>query len=525
MLSSGLGPIDISHDHVTLRMLYAPSINRRAWPGLLGGLSATWRLVVKSAPTRGTVPAKACDRSSPSNHTWRGGAMARVLIAGGGIGGLAAALSVAGSGHQAVVLERNATFAELGAGIQLAPNGIWALDRLGVGDRIRTSAVHIDELRFMDGLSGEHVISMPLGQEYQDRFGSPYVVAHRGDLYGVLLAACQDEPDIELCASSTVVGYEQDATGVRAGLSTGERIPGDALIGADGIRSTIRRQVVRDGEPRVAGITVYRAIVPMEVVPADLRWNAVSWWTGPGRHFVHYPVAGGRYLNLAPSHEDGASRAAAGIPVHARHVQGLFAEFAETPRRLLALGTDWKSWVLADRNPVQTWSDGRVVLLGDAAHPMLHYVAQGACQALEDAVLLGNLLECNANELPARFEAYAALRRERTAEITYLARRSIRLWHCAGPAAAERNRTLGAMSPSELHDWVAWMHRPPVNYGSIFQERGVAEGDAFQSQVRQAGYSFAQACGGGEEGDDWFGADQDLDRGGERVQQPGERGG
>ncbi len=386
--------------------------------------------------------------------------MARIVIVGGGIGGLAAALSVATRDHQVEVLEQRPEFAELGAGIQLAPNGIHALDQLGLGSRIRASAVHIDELRFMDGLSGERVTAMPLGPDYQGRFGAPYVVAHRGDLHGLLLSACQERPNIRLRPGSAVAGYEQDGAGVRAVLDTGRRVAADALVGADGVRSAVRRQLVGDGEPRVVGITVYRAIVPMELVPDDLRWNAVTWWVGPGRHFVHYPVAGGRYLNLAPSHADGRRRAAAAVPVAAAEVRELFADFAQTPRRLLAHGTGWRSWALIDREPVRTWTDGRVVLLGDAAHPMLHYVAQGACQALEDAVALGELLDVPPDELAGAFETYAALRRERTAAITRLARQSIRLWHCSGEAAAERNRVLAAMPPAELHDRVAWLHQP-----------------------------------------------------------------
>ncbi len=174
-------------------------------------------------------------------------------------------------------------------------------------------------------------------------------------------------------------------------LDTGEVVAGDAVIGADGIHSVIRRQMLDDGEPRNSGITVYRAIIPMETVPEELRWNTVTWWAGPHCHFVHYPIAGGRFLNLAASFDDHAPTPFSGVPVSADRVRRTFAMLGETPQRLLDLGTDWKSWVLVDRDPVDDWTDGRVVLMGDAAHPMLHYAAQGACQALEDAVVLGEL--------------------------------------------------------------------------------------------------------------------------------------
>jgi salicylate hydroxylase len=383
--------------------------------------------------------------------------MARLIIVGGGIGGLATALSVAARGHRVTVLERSDDFTELGAGIQLAPNGIHALDRLGIGEAVRRSATHIDELRFMDGVTGQHVVSMPLTGEYRRRFGNPYVVVHRGDLYRLLLDACRASTSIELRASSAVTGYRQDGASATALLDTGERLTADAVIGADGIHSALRRQLIGDGEPRVSGITVYRAIIPIEQVPPDLHWNSVTWWAGPKCHFVHYPIGGGRYLNLAASSDNGVTEAFAGVPVATELVH---REFARLPAaaRLLALGRDWRSWVLVDRDPVDNWSDGRVALLGDAAHPMLHYAAQGACLALEDAVLLGDLLDCSADEFGQRFEKYNAQRRERTARVQLIARESVRLWHPGGDEAIARNRLLSGMSATRLHDYVAWMH-------------------------------------------------------------------
>ena len=382
--------------------------------------------------------------------------MAKLVVVGGGIGGLSTALSVARRGHRVVVLERG-EFAEFGAGIQLAANGIHALNRLGID--VRATAVHVDELRFMDGVTGDHVASVPVTGEYERRFGNPYLVAHRGDLYRLLLAACRDSPGIVLRSHVRVTGYEQAGSGsASAVLTTGERVTGDALIGADGIHSAIRRQLVGDGPPRISGITVYRAIVPMAEIPASLRWPAVTWWAGPGCHFVHYPIAGGAFLNLAASDDNGATEAIAGVDVPASDVLARLSSLARTPRRLLELGRDWKSWVLVDRPPVPNWTDGRVTLLGDAAHPMLHYAAQGACQALEDAVLLGDLLDCSATELGARFEKYNASRRERTARIQRVSVESIALWHPTGPAATARNATLSAMSTKDFHDELAWMH-------------------------------------------------------------------
>lgn len=381
--------------------------------------------------------------------------MSKIVVVGGGIGGLSTALSVARRGHRAVVLERG-EFAEFGAGIQLAPNGIHALDRLGID--VRGSGVHVDELRFMDGVTGTHVASVPVSGEYESRFGNPYLVVHRGDLYRLLLAACRAHPSITLRAGTYVTGYEQTPATAAAIDDTGERWVGDALVGADGIRSTIRGQLVGDGPPRVSGITVYRAIVPMAQVPPSLRWRSVTWWAGPKCHFVHYPIAGGDYLNLAASDDNQATTAVAGVDVPAARVLSRLSALSETPTRMLRLGREWKSWVLVDRPPVENWTDGRVTLLGDAAHPMLHYAAQGACQALEDAVVLGEVLDCRSAELGTRFAKYNALRRDRTARIQRASTESIRLWHPAGAAAAARNALLSAMSTTDFHDELAWMH-------------------------------------------------------------------
>ncbi|MGK7235802.1 FAD-dependent monooxygenase [Streptomyces hygroscopicus] len=384
--------------------------------------------------------------------------MTTVAIAGGGIGGLATALSVSAQGHRVVVLERSDVFNELGAGIQLAPNGMHALDRLGLAAAVARIAVPVGELRFMDGVSGEHVVSMPLDERYRTRFRNAYVVVHRGDLYRLLLRACQDSDRIDLRPSCPVAGYERADRGVRVLLADGSTLTADTLVGADGLHSAVRRQLVGDGLPRNAGITVYRSIVPMDRVPKDLRHQSVTWWAGPGRHFVHYPIAGGRYLNLAPSAENQPAETFSGATVPTTVVREEFAVLCDTAQRLLDLGAEWKAWVLVDREPVDVWTDDRVALLGDAAHPMLHYAAQGACMALEDAVVLGELLDCSAAQFGARLRRYNTARRERTARVHQLARDSIGLWHARDTVATARNKALAAMSATDLYDYVAWLH-------------------------------------------------------------------
>ncbi|WP_156754449.1 3-hydroxybenzoate 6-monooxygenase [Actinokineospora pegani] len=381
-----------------------------------------------------------------------------VVVVGGGIGGLAAALSIARRGHRVDVLERAERFAEIGAGIQLGPNAFRALDRLGVGDGARARAVFIDELRFMDGTTGERVAGMPLTGAYRERFGNPYAVVHRGDLHQTLLEACRATPGVTLHAGERTTHYAQADGTATAHTARGGAFTGDAVIGADGIRSAIRAQMVGDGGPRVSGHTIYRSVIPMDRVPEDLRWNLVTLWAGPKWHFVHYPIGGGEFLNLAATRDDAATEEVTGKPVGRDFVLEQFPDLGETARRLLELGADWKSWVLCDRDPLRTWTDGRVALLGDAAHPMLQYAAQGACQALEDAVALGELLDAP-GEVPQRLEKYNADRGHRAARTQLVARElGSRLYHPAGEAALARNTMLGALTTEDLHDEVAWLH-------------------------------------------------------------------
>ncbi|QUQ64456.1 3-hydroxybenzoate 6-monooxygenase [Kutzneria sp. CA-103260] len=385
--------------------------------------------------------------------------MAEIIIAGGGIGGLACALAVAARGHQVVVLERAAEFAELGAGIQLAPNAFHALDQLGVGEAVRRRAVNVDHLELMDGVTGGLLARLPLGEDYQRRFGNLYAVVHRGDLYAPLLAACQQHDHIRLRSASAVVGYEANDAAVTCVLASGETVRGDGLVGADGIRSVVRRQLVGDGEPRVSGHTIYRSVVPMDQVPPWLRSNSVTLWAGPRWHMVRYPIADGRSLNLAITRDDGATTAVAGRPVDRNQVLSRFPELADVPRGLLEHGLDWRQWVLCDRDPIRRWAKGRVVLMGDAAHPMLQYAAQGACMALEDAVLLGALLDCAADQLPERFVRFNALRGERTARIQGVSRQiGEHIYHPAGAQAQARNLTVASMSVDDLYDRVSWLH-------------------------------------------------------------------
>ena len=299
-----------------------------------------------------------------------------VIIAGGGIGGLAAALGLARRGIASTVLERAAELGEIGAGIQIGPNAFHCFDTLGVGDEARAKAVYIDSLRLMDALSGEPIAAIPLGDDFRNHFGNPYAVVHRADLHGVLLDACRANNLIELHTRQQVCGYHQDGTSVQVECDGGEPLRGRALIGADGLNSTIRQQLVGDGPPRVSGHTTYRSVIPTEQMPQDLRWNAATLWAGPRCHIVHYPLKGWKLFNLVVTYHNDVSEAVAGKPVAREEVYRGFEQVSPRARQIIEIGNDWKLWVLCDRDPILDWVDGRVALLGDAAHPMLQYFAR-----------------------------------------------------------------------------------------------------------------------------------------------------
>jgi salicylate hydroxylase len=382
----------------------------------------------------------------------------KVLVAGGGIGGLATALALAQKGIGSLVLEKAAQLGEIGAGIQLGPNAFHCFDRLGVGAAARGMAVYIDTLRLMDAMADGEIMHIDLGETFRARFGNPYAVVHRGDLHGVLLKGCRDHALIELRTSADVVGYDQDGTGVVARLADGESVRGAALIGADGLWSNVRRQVTADGPPRVSGHTTYRSVIPTEQMPADLRWNAATLWAGPKCHIVHYPLSGWKVFNLVITYHSDAPEPVAGQPVPLDEVRRGFAHVCRRAQSIISHGRDWRMWVLCDREPTDKWVDGRVALLGDAAHPMLQYMAQGACMAMEDAVCLADSL-ARTDSLEAGLAAYRDRRVLRTTRLQLMSRAmGDHVYHPAGPHAALRNAIMSAKSQAEWLDALEWLY-------------------------------------------------------------------
>lgn len=397
------------------------------------------------------------------------GAGNRVIVAGGGIGGLALATGLSQRGIPVLVLERSAQFGEIGAGIQLGPNAFHAFDYLGVGDAARSMAVYIDNLRLMDALSGQEITRIPLGDAFRARMGNPYAVVHRGELHGVFLKACRDSDLVELRTDSAVMGFAQDANSVTALLRDGSRVTGRALIGADGLWSKVRAQMLDDGPPLVSGHTTYRSVIPTESMPEDLRWNAATLWAGPKCHIVHYPLSGWKMFNLVVTCHNDAPEPVAGKPVGRDEVRRGFEHVSPVARQVIEHGRDWKLWVLCDRDPVLTWTEGRVALLGDAAHPMLQYFAQGACMAMEDAVCLSAMLAEAPDDIEGGFRRYQDRRRLRTARVQLQSREiGEHVYHPSGAHAALRNAVMNARSADDWYDQVDWL------YGSTGLEGAVS---------------------------------------------------
>lgn len=395
----------------------------------------------------------------------------RIVIAGGGIGGLATAMGLAQKGFRSIVLEKAPELGEIGAGIQLGPNAFHAFDYLGVGDAAREMAVYIDSLRLMDAISGDEITRIPLDDAFRNRFRNPYAVVHRGDLHGVFLKACVDNDLIELRTSAEVVDYEQDGTTATAILANGERIGGMAVIGADGLWSNIRKRVVGDGKPRVSGHTTYRSVIPTEDMPEDLRWNAATLWAGPKCHIVHYPLSGWKVFNLVVTYHNDAPEPVAGKPVTHDEVRRGFEHVNPVARQIIDRGKDWKLWVLCDRDPVMNWIDGRVALLGDAAHPMLQYFAQGACMAMEDAVALSAEMEAKSGDIERVFPAYQEKRRLRTARVQLQSREiGQHIYHPSEAHAALRDAVMRAKSPDDWYDVVDWLYGSTGLEGAVSRE-------------------------------------------------------
>jgi salicylate hydroxylase len=383
---------------------------------------------------------------------------------------LTAALALARSGFRVLVLEQAERLEETGAGIQLSPNAARILIDLGLKDRLRPHAVAPLALRVRDAFSGRDIVTMPLGDFAEQRYGAPYWVIHRGDLQAALAAGVANSVDITVKLATRVEDFIADANRVTvstrgpAGLIDQH---GLALLGADGLWSVVRQRLGHEQPPHFAGRTAWRGLVAAKYVAPELREAVVHLWLGRDAHLVHYPVKGGRVVNIVVIAADSWSAPGWSEPASRAELVPRFvaARWAPQARMLVNLPEAWLKWALYDRPPLRQWSHKAVTLLGDAAHPMLPFLAQGAAMAIEDAAVAAQCLARQPDNPEAAWETYAALRRGRTRKVQSLAGRNGTRFHLAGFRRRLRDTVLQIAGGERLlahYDWLYDWRPPPA---------------------------------------------------------------
>lgn len=392
-----------------------------------------------------------------------------IIIAGAGIGGLTTALALAKKGFRVAVIEQSARIEEIGAGIQLPPNAMNVLFSLGLGYGLRPNIVAPEGIRIMKASSERPLTRVPLGHPLQLRYGAPYWMIHRGDLQAALLEAVRANPDITLTLGTKIEDYAVHAHGVTVQAHSGAEATeerGIALIGADGLWSKVRARLGKAAPPRFHRRTAWRAVVPADAVPAEAREPYINLWLGHDAHLVHYPVKAGAEINIVAIVRDRWAEPGWTTPGAREEILARFSRWswAGAARAVLAAPEHWSKWTLYDRPSLRRWGKGPVTLLGDAAHPMLPFLAQGAAMAIEDAAVLAECLAAAPDDPTFAMRSYEAMRRRRTAKAQRAARRHGRRYHLAGPEAVLRNLTLRLMSGKHLlkrYDWLyAWRSDP-----------------------------------------------------------------
>lgn len=379
-----------------------------------------------------------------------------VLIAGGGIGGLATAIALARHGVASRVLERRTQFSEAGAGIQLGPNGVRVLRRLGVEADLAPLVGQPREIRVFAGGSGAILSRLPLGDWIEARHGAPYWVAHRQDLQSALLAGARRSGLIELVPGFDVARFADTGEAVRVETDDGNSADGRALICADGVFSRLRPQIVQRARLRFAGKTAARTVLDAAAAP-QLDAEVVGVWMAPDAHVVHYPVRAGREIAVVLILDEDWQEEEWSAPADIAKLQQALARFAPALRDTLSGAKDWRRWALVDCDPLPAWSQGRVSLLGDAAHPLLPFLAQGGSLALEDAVTLAKALAEAGEDIEGALTTYEEARLFRAARVMTAARRNGRIYHLSGVAALARNAALRTLPASRImagYDWL-----------------------------------------------------------------------
>jgi 2-polyprenyl-6-methoxyphenol hydroxylase-like FAD-dependent oxidoreductase len=380
-----------------------------------------------------------------------------ILIVGGGLGGLTTALALGRKGWPVRVLEQAPEIEPIGYGIQLGPNVFHMLERLGVAEAVKKHSHFPSAILMLDALDGREVARIPCGPLLQQRFKHPYVVIHRVDLHRVLLDACQHIPAIRLQASTTVTGFEDLGNRVRVSLEGGGTIEGTAIVGADGLRSRVRAQLFDEGEPHMIGYVAHRRVIPMAEVPEHVRRDEVILWAGPGFHIVHYPLRRGELFNIVAVFRTATYAERHDAHAYRAEIEHNYATAHPAMKTLLTLIDLERRWIISDRDPIRHWSRGRVTLLGDAAHPTLQSLAQGACMAMEDAVCLAELIDLAQGDHASAFVQYQAERLARTARVQLESRQLWDIYHAQDIARDVWYQAFCERSGDDYYRCLAWL--------------------------------------------------------------------
>ncbi|NBE50560.1 FAD-dependent monooxygenase [Streptomyces boluensis] len=378
-----------------------------------------------------------------------------ILIAGGGIGGVATALACARRGITVTVLERAAEFGEVGAGLQIGPNAWRVLRELGVLDGLAGRAVLPSRWALTDITTGEEIFSLPFGEAFEERYGAPYAVMHRGELLTALITACRGTGLVTLVPGKEITEVGQDGESATAHCADGTSLTADALVAADGLRSVIRAQLLDAEPPLLSSYVVYRGPGPR---PEGIE-DAVMLYVGDGIHYMQYPISGGTMLNRVASFKSTRGEPGTDEWGTPQELTEKFAGAMAYVRQAVAEMDIGKRWPLCDRKPLAGWAQGRITLLGDAAHPMNQYLAQGACQALEDALALGAALAETPGDPAAAFKSYEAARFPRSSAVQELTRFVGDFCHFGGAAALLRDHFLARLSAEDRYAYTDWLYR------------------------------------------------------------------
>jgi salicylate hydroxylase len=387
----------------------------------------------------------------------------RILISGAGIGGLSTAIALAHQGSASLVLERSAFFSIEGAGIQLGPNATKILRAWGVLDRLLPKAVVCEEVLIGDGFTGKHLTSVPFGKAAEQRYGAPFLLVHRADLHQALLDTANDMPGIEIDMDCDVRSYEQFPDKVV--LTTMKNtLNGRALIAADGIWSTLRRQIDRGATLSFAGKTAWRTLMEPEDLPGQLQGPRTGVWLSNNVHLVHYPVRGGKKINVVAVVNERWGGRTEGWNQEAdpQLLMPAFEKWDERIAQFVNSGTSWRKWSLYRMPPLRAWTQGSATLIGDAAHPMLPFLAQGGAMAIEDASVLTRILAEHDDDPWRAFRHYETARIERTARTAYESRKMGNIYHMGGVLRLARNFIMRQRSPQSLLKKFDWLYQYPV---------------------------------------------------------------